>query len=170
MPFSELFFLSCFSTEALAPVKLKSISGFLVAFFRRCLIYNVLICLRSAPSSSRSRVWRFLILPHSSGFVKNFFQEFFRLPTAFPFSFLRRPVQLDYFIRFKSVCQAPFSSFFRKTFRPLAFPALSRPDLAARSRTASSVYHSTPAFVNTFFPSFSSLCRRRSFLVLFPYI
>ena len=53
-----------------------------------------------------------LILPHSLGFVKNFFQEFFPASCRSSLFVPRRPVQLDYSIRFPAFCQAFFLTFF----------------------------------------------------------
>ena len=86
MPFSELFFLSClFSTEAFAPVKLKSISGFLVAFFRRCLIYNVLICLAPLPQALALGFGAFLSYHTHQALSRTFFRNFFGFQPLFPF-------------------------------------------------------------------------------------
>ena len=133
-------------------MKLNSNLRVFVAFFRRCLIYNVLIPFCPAPLlSSRPQLRCLLILPHSIGFVKNFFQELFRLPSAFPFSFLCQPVQLVYSIRFLPACQALFSFFFQKTFS--RFPSgFSPPEPRRPSPDSSFIISPLPPFVNTLFP------------------
>ena len=133
-------------------MKLNSNLRVFVAFFRRCLIYNVLIpflprsAFKLSPSAAAPSY-----LTTLNRLCQELFSGTFRLPSAFPFSFLCQPVQLIYSIRFLPACQALFSFFFQKTFS--RFPSgFSPPEPRRPSPDSSFIISPLPPFVNTLFP------------------
>ena len=119
MPFLELFLSASFSVPwKLSLRKLISSSGFHVCLFRRCLIYNVLICLcpatlRLSPSAAVPIYLTTLIR-----LCQELFSGIFSASNRFSRFVPPPPVQLSYSIRFLPACQVLFSSFFKTFFGP----------------------------------------------------